>query len=170
MVVNKSQQSTFPDDDSAATGGIHVDDGKATERLHPVSTTTADRLQADCEMVIRKALEALPIATKVRRLQGLWPLIEQKLLAGTSHSDILRALNDGGFDLSERTYKTYVYRFRKRQRRRHLKTKAHPPATRPHAPPCRRTHRAPIPTMTRRKGRRRSTSIPAVFQIYSSEV
>jgi len=68
-------------------------------------------------MVIRKALEALPIATKARRLQVLWPLIEQKLLAGTSHSEILRALNDGGFDLSERTYKTYVYRFRKRQRK-----------------------------------------------------
>jgi hypothetical protein len=67
-------------------------------------------------MVIRNVLEALPIATKARRLQALWPLIEQKLMAGTSHADILRALNDGGFDLSERTYKTYVYRFRKRQR------------------------------------------------------
>jgi len=65
-------------------------------------------------MVIRHVLEALPITTKARRLQALWPLIEQKLLAGTSHADILRALNDGGFDLSQRTYKTYVYRFRKR--------------------------------------------------------
>jgi hypothetical protein len=68
-------------------------------------------------MVIRNALESLPVTTKARRLQVLWPLIEQKLLAGTSHADILRALNDGGFDLSERTYKTYVYRFRKRQRK-----------------------------------------------------
>ena len=47
-------------------------------------------------MVIRNALEALPIATKARRLQALWPLIEQKLIAGTSHADILRALNDSG--------------------------------------------------------------------------
>lgn len=68
-------------------------------------------------MVIRNVLEALPIATKARRLHALWPLIEQKLMAGTSHADILRALNDSGFDLSERTYKTYVYRFRKRQRK-----------------------------------------------------
>jgi hypothetical protein len=96
---------------------MHVDDRKATERLHPACTTTAERLQADYEMVIRKALEALPITTKAKRLQVLWPLIEQKLLAGTSHADILRTLNDGGFDLSERTYRTYVYRFRKRQRK-----------------------------------------------------
>lgn len=96
---------------------IQVDDRKTTDRQHPACTTTAESLQADCEMVIRNALEALPVTTKARRLQGLWPLIEQKLMAGTSHADILRALNDSGFDLSERTYKTYVYRFRKRQRK-----------------------------------------------------
>ena len=87
-----------------------------TGSLRRACTTTAERLQADCEMVIRNVLEALPIATKARRLQVLWPVIEQKLMAGTSHADIFRALNDSGFDLSESTYKTYVYRFRKRQR------------------------------------------------------
>jgi hypothetical protein len=105
------------DDYTPATDTIQVDDRKITRKLHPACTTTAERLQTDYEMVIRKALEALPITTKARRLQVLWPLIEQKLLAGTSHADILCALNDGGFDLSERTYKTYVYRFRKRQRK-----------------------------------------------------
>ena len=115
MVVSKSQQFIFPDD-SAATGEIHVDDRKATERLHPACTTAAERVQTDCEMVIRHALEALPVTTKARRLRALWPLIEQKLITGTSHADILRALNDSGFNLSKRTYKTYVYRFRKRQR------------------------------------------------------
>ena len=118
MVVNKPQRFIFPGDYRPTTGGIHVDDGKATERLHPACTTTAERPQADCEMVIRNVLEALPIATKARRLQALWPLIEQKLMAGTSHAHILRALNDSGFELSERTYKTYVYRFRKGQRNR----------------------------------------------------
>jgi hypothetical protein len=67
-------------------------------------------------MVIRNVLKELPITTKAKRLQDLWPLIEQKLLGGTSHADILRGLNDSGFDLTERTYKTYAYRFRKRQR------------------------------------------------------
>ena len=88
-----------------------------TGSLRRACTTTAERLQADCAMVIWNVLEALPIATKARRLQVLWPVIEQKLMAGTSHADILRALNDSGFDLTERTYKTYVYRFRKRQRK-----------------------------------------------------
>lgn len=90
----------------------------AAKRLHPTCITATDALHTDGDMVIRNVLEALPIATKARRLQEVWPLIEQKLLAGTSHADILRALNDRGFDLSQRTYKTYVYRFRKRQRNR----------------------------------------------------
>jgi len=67
-------------------------------------------------MLIRNMLEQLPISTKAKRLQALWPLIEQKLLAGTSHADVLRALNEAGFELTERTYKTYLYRLRKRQR------------------------------------------------------
>jgi len=32
-------------------------------------------------MLIRNMLEQLPISTKAKRLQALWPLIEQKLLA-----------------------------------------------------------------------------------------
>ena len=118
MVVNRSRLFILADDCTLATGGIHVADRKATDRLHPACTTTTAELQADCEMVIRNALQALPVTTKARRLQALWPLIEQKLMAGTSHADILSALNDSGFELSERTYKTYVYRFRKRQRNR----------------------------------------------------
>ena len=120
MVANRSPPSISADDWTLSTGGIHVDDTKAAERLRPTCITATEGLHTDCEMVIRSVLEALPIATKARRLQALWPLIEQKLMAGTSHADILRALNDSGFELSERTYKTYVYRFRKRQRKKAL--------------------------------------------------
>ena len=116
MVVNRSRRSILADDYTPTPGGLHAGDTMAAKRLHPTCTTATDGLHTDCDMVIRNILEALPIATKARRLQEVWPLIEQKLMAGTSHADILRALNDSGFDLSERTYKTYVYRFRKRRR------------------------------------------------------
>ena len=128
MVANRSQPFILVDDCKLATRGIHVDDRNATERLRPTCTTATARLQADCEMLIRNVLEALPIATKARRLKALWPLIEQKLVAGTSHADILRALNDSGFDLSERTYKTYVYRFRQRQRKEATQDQRDPPS------------------------------------------
>ena len=116
MVVNRSRRFILGGDCTLATGGLHDDDTKAAERRHATCTAATEGLHTDCDMVIRNVLETLPIATKTRRLQALWPLIEQKLMAGTCHADILRALNDAGFDLTERTYKTYVYRFRKRQR------------------------------------------------------
>jgi hypothetical protein len=67
-------------------------------------------------MKISDALHQLPISTKSRRLRGLWPVIEAKLAEGITHGEILRLLNDSGFDLTERTYKSYLYRYRKRHR------------------------------------------------------
>jgi hypothetical protein len=100
------------------TTRVQIDYRKTTKRLQADYTTTTERLHYNGEtrMLIRNALEELPITTKAKRLRALWPLIERKLLAGTSHADILRALNDAGFNLTERTYKTYLHRFRKRQR------------------------------------------------------
>ena len=63
-----------------------------------------------------KPLEELAISTKADCLRSVWPLVEKKLASGTSHADVLRALNEGGFDLTERTYKSYVYRLRKERR------------------------------------------------------
>jgi hypothetical protein len=64
-----------------------------------------------------RALETVPIATKADRLREVWPQVEAKLAGGASHADVLRALNEDGYDLTERTYKSYVYRFRKERRR-----------------------------------------------------
>jgi hypothetical protein len=63
-----------------------------------------------------KPLEELAISTKADCLRSVWPLVEKKLASGTSHADVLRALNEGGFELTERTYKSYVYRLRKERR------------------------------------------------------
>ena len=67
-------------------------------------------------MKISDALQQLPVNTKSRRLRDLWPVIEAKLAEGITHDEILRLLNESGFDLTERTYKSYLYRYRKRHR------------------------------------------------------
>lgn len=65
------------------------------------------------EDTLKAALEALTATTKAGRLRELMPTIEAKVASGVRHEDILDALNSHGFDLTERTYKTYLYRFRK---------------------------------------------------------
>ncbi len=66
------------------------------------------------------ALGGLPVARKSSRLYALWPAIEKTLAQGVSHAQVLEFLNEQGFALTERTYKSYIYRFRKRHRDRGL--------------------------------------------------
>jgi hypothetical protein len=67
-------------------------------------------------MKLEAALQQLKVGRKAKRLQSLWPTIEEKLTEGVSHAEILVLLNENGFALTERTYKSYLYRYRKRRR------------------------------------------------------
>ena len=67
-------------------------------------------------MTLEAALQQLKVGRKAKRLRNLWPTIEGKLAEGVSHVEILRLLNENGFALTERTYKSYLYRYRKRRR------------------------------------------------------
>jgi hypothetical protein len=67
-------------------------------------------------MKLEEALRQLKVGKKARRLLSLWPTIEAKLEEGVSHREILCLLNENGFELTERTYKSYLYRYRKRLR------------------------------------------------------
>jgi hypothetical protein len=69
-------------------------------------------------MKVEEALCQLSVGNKAKRLQLLWPLIEAKLAEGVSHAAMLDLLNRNGFGLTERTYKSYLYRHRKKQRAR----------------------------------------------------
>jgi hypothetical protein len=54
--------------------------------------------------------------TKAARLRALMGLIEAKLGEGVQHADILQWLNDeAGLELTERTYQSYLYRYRRRR-------------------------------------------------------
>ena len=67
-------------------------------------------------MKLEETLRQLKSGRKSIRLRSLWPTIEEKLAEGVSHAEILRLLIESGFELSERTYKSYLYRYRKRRR------------------------------------------------------
>jgi hypothetical protein len=67
-------------------------------------------------MKVEEALSLLPSACKAKRLSSLWPTIEAKLAEGVPHAEVLGLLNRSGFDLKQCTYKTYLYRYRKKLR------------------------------------------------------
>jgi len=64
---------------------------------------------------LKISIEKLEARTKAGRLRGLMPMIEAKIRQGIRHVDVIRALNDQGFAISEYTYRSYLQRYRKRQ-------------------------------------------------------
>lgn len=62
---------------------------------------------------LRISIEKLEARTKAGRLRGLMPMIEAKIRQGIRHVDIIRALNEQGFAISEYTYRSYLQRNRK---------------------------------------------------------
>ncbi len=64
---------------------------------------------------LKISIEKLEARTKAGRLRGLMPMIETKIRQGIRHVDVIRALNDQGFAISECTYRSYLQRYRRRQ-------------------------------------------------------
>ena len=88
---------------------------------------------------LKEALRNVPIRRKSKRLLALWPLIEEKIKQGVSYAQIVDALNADGLPISRNTFKTYLYRHRKKRR------KAPASGAPPRAIPCpgRRERRLP---------------------------
>lgn len=84
-------------------------------------------------MKVEEALRLLPPACKAKRLRALWPAIEAKLAEGVPHAEVLGLLNRSGFDLKECTYKTYLYRHRKKRREEASAGRKRAPAVQPAA-------------------------------------
>ncbi len=64
---------------------------------------------------LKISLENLCATSKAARLRALMPVIEAKLAEGVRHAEIVLALNEQGFTLTEKTYRNYLHRQRKRQ-------------------------------------------------------
>jgi hypothetical protein len=74
------------------------------------------------------------------------PQIRAKLEEGVQHSDIIRLLNQQGLDLTERTYQSYLYRFRKEQRAGRSSRGSAPPGLANSAPSTTATRAQPNAT------------------------
>ena len=61
------------------------------------------------------SIEKLEAKTKAGNLRALMPMIEAKVRQGIRHVEIIRALNEQGFVISEYTYRSYLQRYRKKQ-------------------------------------------------------
>jgi hypothetical protein len=64
---------------------------------------------------LKISIEKLEARTKAGRLRGLMPMIEAKVKQGIRHVEIIQALNEQGFAISEHTYRSYLQRHRKKQ-------------------------------------------------------
>ncbi len=64
---------------------------------------------------LKISIEMLEASTKAGRLRGLMPMIEAKIRQGIRHVDVIGALNNQGFAISESTYRSYLQRYRKKQ-------------------------------------------------------
>lgn len=66
---------------------------------------------------LKAVLDALTVRTKSARLWKLMPQIETRLAEGVQQQDVVDALNEAGLKVSLGTLRTYLYRWRQRQRR-----------------------------------------------------
>ena len=63
-----------------------------------------------------EGIRALSVRTKSGRLRALMPVIEDRLADGVRQQDIITALREGGIDLTPGTFKSYLHRYRAKQR------------------------------------------------------
>lgn len=80
---------------------------------------TTYKMQTGCKVVAKTLAEQLLEATPTRKaaqLRVLFPIIEERLAAGLSISEVLGILRTGGLMLTEATFKSYLYRLRKERK------------------------------------------------------
>ncbi|CAL8481717.1 conjugal transfer protein TraD [Caballeronia sp. S22] len=90
-----------------------------------------------------QTLTALEPKTKAAKVREVMPVIEQRIAAGVRIADILKALREGGIDLTEATLKSYLYRYRRTHGKAEAGRRQAPLHGRqPDAPQCDATRRA----------------------------
>jgi len=64
---------------------------------------------------LKSSVSNLQAKTKAAKLRALMPVIEAKVSEGVRHAEIILALNEQGFEVSEMTYRSYLKRYRQKQ-------------------------------------------------------
>lgn len=63
---------------------------------------------------LKSALEEIPIESNAAKLKKLMPTIHQRLLEGISQEVIIRTLSNNGLEINHNTFRTHLYRYRKK--------------------------------------------------------
>lgn len=65
---------------------------------------------------IKQLIEGIPGKTLAAKLRTIMPEIDRRIREGVQHDEILAALNQNGFDLNLNTFRSNLYRYRKKMR------------------------------------------------------
>lgn len=65
---------------------------------------------------LKGLIEGIPGKTLAAKLRGLMPEIDKRVREGVQHEEIIDTLNANGFDLNLNTFRSYLYRYRKKVR------------------------------------------------------
>lgn len=63
---------------------------------------------------LKTVIEDIPGKTIAAKLRRLMPEIDKRVREGIQHVEIIEALNANGFNLNLNTFRSYLYRYRKK--------------------------------------------------------
>lgn len=83
------------------------------------SNETADQQQEEMHTVndsdaLKSLIDSIPGKTLAAKLRGVMPEIDKRVREGVQHEEIIETLNASGFDLKLNTFRSYLYRYRKK--------------------------------------------------------
>lgn len=63
---------------------------------------------------LKSLIDSIPGKTLAAKLRGVMPEIDKRVREGVQHEEIIETLNASGFDLKLNTFRSYLYRYRKK--------------------------------------------------------
>jgi hypothetical protein len=86
---------------------------------------------------LKAIIEAIPGKTLAAKLRRVMPEIDRRVREGVMHEEIVQALNEHGFDLNLNTFRSYLYRYRRKLKEAaESPTPAKAPGVAPVSPPA----------------------------------
>jgi len=85
---------------------------------------------------LKAIIEAIPGKTLAAKLRRVMPEIDRRVREGVMHEEIVKALNEHGFDLNLNTFRSYLYRYRRKLKDAAEFPSAKAPGAAPISPPA----------------------------------
>lgn len=63
---------------------------------------------------LKSLIQGIPGKTLAAKLRTIMPEIDRRVREGVQHQEIIDALNEQGFDINLNTFRSYLYRYRKK--------------------------------------------------------